>query len=83
MTHGLMTTDEIPVPSPHQYQVLATLATADFLTIEQLVEQLPELTWNQLFHILDDLSRRGAIVLRRRGFENEVMTRPAAHFLQG
>jgi len=56
-------------------RVLAVLGEADFLTIEQLVEQLPELTWNQLFHILDSLSRRDAIVLRRRGFEYEVKTR--------
>ena len=63
--------------------VLATLAEADFLTIEQLVEQLPELTWNQLFQILDDLSRRNAIVLRRRGFEYEVTRRTSANHPHG
>ena len=61
--------------SSDETRVLAVLGQTDFLTIEQLVEQLPELTWNQLFHILDDLSRRDAIVLRRRGFEYDVKTR--------
>jgi len=52
--------------------ILAVLAEADFLTVEQLVAKLPELTWSDLFHIIDDLSRRDAIILRRRGFEYEV-----------
>ena len=64
--------------SPSEALVLATLAEADFLTIEQLVEELPELTWNQVFHILDELSRRDAILLRRRGFYYEVMTKPSS-----
>lgn len=61
-----------------QSLVLATLAEADFLTIEQLVEELPELTWNQIFHVLDELSRRDAILLRRRGFDYEVMTKSSS-----
>ena len=48
--------------------VLAVLDKTDFLTIEQLAEKLPELTWSQLFKIVDDLSRREAIILRRQGF---------------
>jgi len=61
--------------SPHESRVLAVLGETDFLSIEQLVEQLPELTWNQLFHILDDLSRRDAIVLQRRGFDYQATAR--------
>ena len=73
-----MTTDELHMTSLSEALVLATLAEADFLTIEQLVEELPELTWNQVFHILDELSRRDAILLRRRGFDYEVMTKPSS-----
>jgi len=69
--------------SSYETRVLAVLGESEFLTIEQLVEQVPELTWNQLFHILDDLSRRNAIVLRRRGFEYEVKTRSPIVASQG
>lgn len=61
--------------------VLAVLGESDVLTIEQLVEKLPELTWSHLFHIIDDLSRRDMIVLRRRGFiyDLKARTRGALH----
>ncbi len=52
--------------------VLQLLDRAGNLTIEQVAAGLPELTWCELFHLIDDLSRRGAILLRRRGFEYEV-----------
>ena len=60
-----------PEPQPESL-VLAVLGEADFLTIEQLVEKLPELTWSQLFQIIDALSRRNAIILRRRNFTYDV-----------
>jgi hypothetical protein len=56
--------------------VLAILDDAEFLTMEQVVQRVPQLTWNQLFHIIDDLSRRDAIVLRRRGFDYEIAPGP-------
>ena len=65
------------IPS-HESLLLAVLDEGDFFTIEQLVERLPELTWNQLFQTLDELSRRNAIVLRRNGFEYEVTSRSSA-----
>ncbi|MGE0642141.1 MAG: hypothetical protein AB7P24_00580 [Nitrospira sp.] len=42
------------------------------IPLEQLVVKLPECTWNQVFSIVDELSRRQAISLRRRGFEYEL-----------
>lgn len=42
------------------------------LTLEQVVSLLPELSWNQVFRTIDDLSRRGEIVLLRRGYDYEV-----------
>ena len=42
------------------------------LTIDELLIQLPELRWNEVFHAIDLLSRTGQIVLRRHGFEYEV-----------
>ncbi len=37
-------------------------------TLEELAAKLPELRWNELFHAVDLLSRRGAIQMSRRGF---------------
>ena len=42
------------------------------LTLEQLITLLPELTWNQVFRTVDELSRRGAIILLRKGFQYEL-----------
>nr|MBI3613337.1 hypothetical protein [Nitrospirota bacterium] len=54
--------------------VLGLLDRAGSPTIEQLAAELPELTWSELFHIIDLLSRSGAIVLRRKGFTYELQT---------
>lgn len=42
------------------------------IPMEDLVARLPELTWNQVFSLVDELSRRRLISLRRRGFEYEL-----------
>jgi len=52
--------------------VLSVLRSSGSLTIEQATAKLPELSWNDLFHAVDALSRRGAIILRRSGFEYEL-----------
>ena len=56
----------------HESLVLDVLRSADSLTMEQMIEQLPQVSWSELFHTVDALSRRGAIILRRRGFEYEL-----------
>ncbi|HJU06500.1 MAG TPA: hypothetical protein VJ692_15235 [Nitrospiraceae bacterium] len=52
--------------------VLDVLESVDLLTLEQVIEHLPQLSWSQLFHTVDTLSRRGAVILRRRGFQYEL-----------
>ena len=42
------------------------------LTLEQVVNLLPELSWNQVFKTIDELSRHGKIILLRRGFDYEI-----------
>jgi len=63
-------------PSPVSFESAALirdlLSVRRSLTLEQLVALLPELTWNQVFTTVDELSRRGEIVLFRRGFAYEV-----------
>ncbi|MBI3808153.1 MAG: hypothetical protein HY281_11695 [Nitrospirae bacterium] len=62
----------------HEDLVLDVLSRADSLTIEQLVERIPELSWSELFETIDTMSRKGAIILRRRGFDYEVSHRAAS-----
>lgn len=38
----------------------------------RVVERLPELSWSEVFHAVDTLSRQGVITFRRRGFEYEL-----------
>jgi hypothetical protein len=52
--------------------VLELLAGDVVLTVVELVLRLPSLSWNSVFDAVDGLSRRGAIVLRRKGFQYEI-----------
>ena len=52
--------------------ILDLLGLRNSLTLEQVVTLLPELSWNQVFKTVDDLSRRGEIILLRRGYEYEI-----------
>ncbi len=52
--------------------ILDLLGLRKSLTLEQVVTLLPELSWNQVFKTVDELSRRGEIILIRRGFEYEI-----------
>jgi hypothetical protein len=55
-------------------QVLPEQAILDRLrddqrfTVEEIIRQVPELSWAQLFLAVDVLSRRGDVELRRQGF---------------
>lgn len=37
-------------------------------TVEEILDQVPELSWAQLFLAIDSLSRRGNVELRRQEF---------------
>jgi hypothetical protein len=39
------------------------------MPLEELSADLPELTWNQVFLLVDELSRQALIRLHQRGFE--------------
>ncbi|MBM4124669.1 MAG: hypothetical protein FJ246_06925 [Nitrospira sp.] len=58
--------------------ILDVLDRTDSLTIEQMAERIPALSWNDLFETIDAMSRRGAIILRRRGFDYEISARRTA-----
>ena len=40
----------------------------DRYTVEEILDQVPELSWAQLFLAIDSLSRRGDVELRRQEF---------------
>lgn len=53
-------------------------------TVEELLEQMPELSWAQVFFAMDILSRRGDVELRRQGFTYTVRKiRPFDHGMEG
>lgn len=42
-------------------------------SMDELVRRLPSFTWNQVFSVLDQMSRQGDVLIRsRRRFEYEV-----------
>ena len=65
-----------PITKENEALVLQHLQIAHPVILDQLVEDTPELSWNQIFQTVDALSRRGVISLRRRGFEYEVSPIP-------
>ena len=49
--------------------ILDRLEEETVVGLDELVEMLPQYTWNQIFHAVDQLARFGKIVLRRHQFE--------------
>jgi hypothetical protein len=53
-------------------KLLAIVQERQCISLEELPACFPELTWNQVFLLVDELSRHTLIHLRRRGFEYEL-----------
>jgi hypothetical protein len=53
-------------------KLLAILHERQCMALEELLTCFPELTWNQVFSLVDELSRQAVIGLRRRGFQYEL-----------
>jgi hypothetical protein len=56
-------------PASPEAVIMNRLAQSSALTLDDLVEQVPQLTWNQIFRAVDGLARSGAIIVRRIRFE--------------
>jgi hypothetical protein len=67
--------------SVQEVLVIEKLRSEGTLTMEQVARKLPQLSWVELFHAIDRLSRRGDLILRRRGVEYELHDggRPLMH----
>jgi hypothetical protein len=48
--------------------IMDLLRSSGKLTVEEIVEQIPDLSWSQLFLAMDVLSRTGKVILWREGF---------------
>jgi hypothetical protein len=57
----------------HEALIIDLLRCEESLKLEQVVALLPQLSWNQVFQCVDSLSRRGEIILHRRGFDYEIV----------
>lgn len=53
-------------------KILAIVRERGSMLLDELLSCLPEATWSQVFTSVDELSRQGAICLRRRGFDYEL-----------
>lgn len=56
-------------------KLLALVQERQCIPLEELPVYFPELTWNQVFSLVDKLSRHALICLQRRGFEYELHVR--------
>jgi hypothetical protein len=60
------------VTEENEALVMQHLQSAHRVMLDQMVEEIPALSWNQIFQTVDALSRKGVISLRRRGFNYEL-----------
>ena len=49
--------------------ILDRLSEEAVIGLDTLVQMLPEYSWNQIFHAVDQLARDGSVVLRRHGYD--------------
>jgi hypothetical protein len=50
-------------------RILQHLNEEAVIGLDALIEMLPAYSWNQIFHAVDQLARRGKIVLRRHRYD--------------
>ncbi|HEY3473053.1 MAG TPA: hypothetical protein VGK56_00505 [Anaerolineales bacterium] len=49
--------------------ILDRLEEETVVGLDELIEMLPQYSWNQIFHAVDQLARLGHIVLRRHRYD--------------
>lgn len=53
-------------------RVLGLFEPGETLTVEQVIERLPEIRWSQVFRAIKVLHERGELLVRARGFRYEM-----------
>ena len=64
--------DQQPIaPRVHTLEqtILDRLEEESVVGLDELIEMLPQYSWNQIFHAVDQLARFGKIVLRRHRYD--------------
>ena len=51
-----------------EHDIVAQIEEQDVITLDALIEQMPQYSWSQIFQAVDTLARLGRISLRRHGF---------------
>lgn len=64
----------------HERVIMALLTQGRPFTIEEILDQVPTLSWSEIFFAIDLLSRRGDVALYRQGFTYTVELAPH-HFI--
>ena len=57
-------------------RIIAVLRPGETITVEEILDMVPEMSWVQIFLGVDILSRRGDVELRREGFTYTVRLLP-------
>ncbi len=50
-------------------QILKLVDERDMISLDALILLLPRFSWSQIFHAVDNLARRGKIMLRKHRFD--------------
>ena len=75
MTTLLLDQKPIALRAPTLEQtILDRLEEETVVGLDELVEMLPQYSWNQIFHAVDQLARFGKIVLRRHRYDYTVFS---------
>ena len=51
-----------------EQDIIVRVDDQDVVTLDALIDQLPQYSWSQIFQAVDTLARCGKISLRRHGF---------------
>ena len=51
-----------------EHDIIVRVDDQDVVTLDALIDQLPQYSWSQIFQAVDTLARCGKISLRRHGF---------------
>ena len=73
--------DQKPIALPShtlEQTILDRLEEETVLGLDELIEMLPQYSWNQIFHAVDQLARLGQIVLRRHRYDYTLFSKSYA-----
>lgn len=67
----------MPIPSVQEKAVIEMMRKNGPCCLDDLVTQLPNLSWGEVFVAVDRMSRDGRLLLRQRGYSSYHITLPS------